>query len=296
MRYLNQISMDNKRKSLLYRLFYKIIESYWLNANYKDKDFMLFNNSPHFPLFKHKNTHYVKVMHTISKGRYLSRYNSFDTLILVSSGELEFWQKHHKNVVVIPNFLSNIPEERTDYAQKCVLAIGRMTDDDEKGFKRLLEIWNLVCQKQKDWKLRLIGEGESRGAIEAKIRELHLEDFVSLGNFTDRISEEYLKSSIYCLTSYRESFGMVLVESASFGLPCVAFDVKTGPRDIIEDKRSGFLILDGDLEEYARALTDLMESENLRKQMGESAKARVKEKFSREVVIEKWERLFKSFD
>ncbi|EEO25674.1 glycosyltransferase family 4 protein [Helicobacter winghamensis] len=288
LRYLNTTSMDNKRKSLVYRLFYKIYESYWLNKNYRDKDFILFNNSPHFPLFKRKNTHYVKIIHTISKGRYLRRYNFFDTLVLVSSRELEFWQGKHKNVLTIPNFLPNIPRENTDYAQKVVLSVGRMTDNDEKGFKRLVEIWNLIAQK--DWKLCIVGQGESRDEIVEKIREFDLWDSVILEDFTDKISEKYLSSSVYAMTSYVEGLPMVLLEASSYGLPCVAFDISSGPSDIIENQKSGFLIADGDLQEYARQLAQLMESESLRGKMGESAKQRVQKKFSKEVVIQEWEK------
>lgn len=294
LKFLNTTSMDNKRKSLMYRLFYKIYESYWLNKHYKDKDFIIFNNSPHFPLFKRKNTHYAKMMHTASKGRYLRRYNFFDTLVLVSSRELGFWQGKHKNVLTIPNFLPNIPRENTDYAQKVVLSVGRMTDNDEKGFKRLIEIWNLIVQK--DWKLCIVGEGESRDEIAAKIREYQLEDRVILENFTDKISEKYLSSSVYAMTSYAEGFGMVLLEAGAYGLPCVAFDVLSGPRDIIEDKQSGFLITDGDLQEYARQLAQLIQSESLREKMGESAKQRVQKKFSKEVIMQEWEKFFRTFD
>lgn len=294
LKFLNTTSMDNKRKSLMYRLFYKIYESYWLNKHYKDKDFIIFNNSPHFPLFKRKNTHYAKMMHTASKGRYLRRYNFFDTLVLVTSRELGFWQGKHKNVLTIPNFLPNIPRENTDYAQKVVLSVGRMTDNDEKGFKRLIEIWNLIVQK--DWKLCIVGEGESRDEIAAKIREYQLEDRVILENFTDKISEKYLSSSVYAMTSYAEGFGMVLLEAGAYGLPCVAFDVLSGPRDIIEDKQSGFLITDGDLQEYARQLAQLIQSESLREKMGESAKQRVQKKFSKEVIMQEWEKFFRTFD
>lgn len=296
LRYLHSTSMDNKRKSLIYRLFYKFYESYLLYRCYKDKDFILFNNSPHFPLFKRKNTRYVKVIHTASKGRYLSRYNFFDALVPVSSRELEFWQRRHKNVVSIPNFLPSFPKEQTDYAQKYVLSIGRMTDNDEKGFKRLIEIWSLVCKQRKDWKLCVVGEGEGRVEIEAKVKEYQLEDSVTLENFTDEISKEYLKASVYCLASYGEGFGMVLIESSAYGISSVAFDVLAGPSDIIEDKKSGFLIPDGNLEEYAKHLAYLMDDKSLRAQMGENAKIRAKERFSKEAIMNRWEEFFKMFD
>ena len=81
--YLHNKSFDKKRKNLLYKLFYKCIESYMLKRDFKDKDFVIFNNSPHFPLFKNKNTKYLKIIHTASKGRYLKRYDYFDNIVLL---------------------------------------------------------------------------------------------------------------------------------------------------------------------------------------------------------------------
>ena len=95
------------------------------------------------------------------------------------------------------------------------------------------------------------------------------------------------------MSSYAEGFGMVLVESASFGLPSVAFDINTGPSDIIENGVSGFLVTDGDLGEYARALEKLMGNEELRREMGAKAKMIVEDKFSKDKVMVQWEELFR---
>ncbi|MBF7043709.1 glycosyltransferase, partial [Campylobacter volucris] len=99
---------------------------------------------------------------------------------------------------------------------------------------------------------------------------------------------EYLSASIYTMCSYREGFGMVLIESASYGLPSLAFDINNGPSDIIKNEKSGFLISDGDLDEFANKLCILMDDVNLRKIMGLNAKEKVKKEFGKEVIMEKW--------
>ena len=132
--YMHQKSFDKKRKNFFYKMFYKFIESYILKRDFKDKDFIIFNNSPHFPLFKNKNTKYIRINHTASKRRYLKRYDYFDTLALIATGEIDFWKKHHKSVAIIPNFLPNISNLNTNYSQKVVLSMGRMTIADKKAF------------------------------------------------------------------------------------------------------------------------------------------------------------------
>ena len=74
--------------------------------------------------------------------------------------------------------------------------------------------------------------------------------------------------------------------------PCLAFDVKTGPSDIIDNEKSGFLVEDNDLQGYADKLMLLMRDENLRQNFGTKAKQVVSEKFSKEVVMKEWQGLF----
>ena len=290
--YMHQKSFDKKRKNFFYKMFYKFIESYILKRDFKDKDFIIFNNSPHFPLFKNKNTKYIRINHTASKGRYLKRYDYFDTLVLIATGEIDFWKKHHKSVAIIPNFLPNISNLNTNYSQKVVVSVGRLSK--EKGFLRLIDIWKLIQDSSefKDWKLHIVGDGELKEKIENKIKDLNLTNSIILKPFTKDVESEYLSASIYAMTSYFEGLPMVLIEAQSYALPTISFDIATGPRDIIEDDKSGYLIKDNDLNKYATKLKTLMQDESLRAKMGAKSKEIVKSKFSKEVVMKQWMELF----
>ncbi|MDL0105618.1 glycosyltransferase family 4 protein [Campylobacter vicugnae] len=292
--YMHQKSFDKKRKNFFYKMSYKFIESHILKRDFKDKDFIIFNNSPHFPLFKNKNTKYIRINHTASKGRYLKRYDYFDTLVLIATGEIDFWKKHHKSVAIIPNFLPNISNLNTNYSQKVILSMGRMTIVDEKGFLRLIDIWKLIQDSSefKDWKLHIVGDGELKEKIENKIKDLNLTNSIILKPFTKDVESEYLSASIYAMTSHFEGLPMVLIEAQSYALPTISFDIATGPRDIIEDDKSGYLIEDNNLNEYATKLKTLMQDENLRAKMGAKSKEIVKSKFSKDVVMKQWMELF----
>ena len=291
--YMHQKSFDKKRKNFFYKMSYKFIESYILKRDFKDKDFIIFNNSPHFPLFKNKNTKYIRINHTASKGRYLKRYDYFDALVLIATGEIDFWKKHHKSVAIIPNFLPNISNLNTNYSQKVVVSVGRLSK--EKGFLRLIDIWKLIQDSKefKDWKLHIVGDGELKEKIENKIKDLNLTNSIILKPFTKDVESEYLSASIYAMTSHFEGLPMVLIEAQSYALPTISFDIATGPSDVIEDEKSGYLIKDNDLNEYATKLKTLMSDENLRAKMGAKSKEIVKSKFSKEVVMKQWENLFK---
>ncbi|HDV6579046.1 TPA: glycosyltransferase family 4 protein [Campylobacter lari] len=286
---------DVKKERLFYKLYYKHYESFLLKQRYKDVDVMIFNNCPHFPFFKNKNTKYINFIHNHFK-KYRFKNNYFDTLVVLSAKQIDQWRRYHRNVWVIPNFLPCISNIDSILTQKNILSIGRMTANDEKGFFRLIEIWKLVQKnvKYKEWALTIVGEGEFKDTIENKIKEYKLENSIILKSFTKDIEKEYLNASVYIMTSKWEGFPMVLVEVSSYGVPLISFDINTGPSDIIENGKNGYLIEDGNLQEFANKLCLLMDDENLRKQMGQRAKENISHNFSKEKVIQKWQELLNS--
>lgn len=150
---------------------------------------------------------------------------------------------------------------------------------------------SIICAPSQlhSWQLVIVGDGDMKNEIETKIKDLGLQDSIILKPFTKDIESEYLNASIYAMSSYYEGFPMVLLESSSYGLCPIAFDIKTGPSDIIENNKGGYLIQDNDLNTYADKLIELMSDDNKRKTMGEAAKARVAQKFSKEAIIPLWE-------
>lgn len=274
-----------------YKLIDKFYESYLLKKRYQNC-IIIYNNMPHYPIFKNKNTHYLYILHERQK-KFRTKYKHYNALIAINLEQKALLEKHHKNVIYIPNFLPKMPDAITNHQQKVVLFLGRFSK--EKGVLRLINIWKKVQEdgEFKDWKLIIVGEGVQKEQIEDKIKALHLSTSIIIKPFTKEVEKEYLSASIYAMTSHKEGFGMVLIESASYALPSIAFDI-AGLSDIIENEKSGFLIEDGNLQEFAKKLQLLMRDENLRKTMGENAKIHTKKHFSKELVLQKWQDLFHS--
>lgn len=288
--------LHHKERGMVRGKFYKLIdkfyESYLLKKRYQNC-IIIYNNMPHYPIFKNKNTHYLYILHERQK-KFRTKYKHYNALIAINLEQKALLEKHHKNVIYIPNFLPKMPDAITNHQQKVVLFLGRFSK--EKGVLRLINIWKKVQEdgEFKDWKLIIVGEGVQKEQIEDKIKALHLSTSIIIKPFTKEVEKEYLSASIYAMTSHKEGFGMVLIESASYALPSVAFDITSGPSDIIENEKSGFLIEDGNLQEFAKKLQLLMRDENLRKTMGENAKIHTKKHFSKELVLQKWQDLFHS--
>jgi amylovoran biosynthesis glycosyltransferase AmsD len=80
---------------------------------------------------------------------------------------------------------------------------------------------------------------------------------------------------------------MVLIEAKAHGLPAIAFDCPTGPKEIIRPGIDGYLIAD-DSEAFADAAMALMTNDDLRRRMGEAAQEDHRARFSVDSIIEQW--------
>ncbi len=217
-------------------------------------------------------------------------YHFADELVLLTQHDRSILDgKVKANVSVISN-ASAFPVQGTDSLEKknkTVLAVGRLTY--QKAFDRLLHIWAAIVDKN-GWELRIIGDGEDRCKLQQIIDDNGLADTVSLLPAAKNIDIEYTNASILAMTSHYEGLPLVLIESKAFGLPAIAFDCKTGPRELISDGVDGFLITDGDMEAYKDKLLYLMNSDDERKKM-QLASLSAAERYSPEVIIKEWMRL-----
>ncbi|WP_253311898.1 glycosyltransferase [Chryseobacterium sp. HSC-36S06] len=93
------------------------------------------------------------------------------------------------------------------------------------------------------------------------------------------------RSSIFCLTSKTESFGMVLLECKWAALPAVSYDSPNGPRHIISD--DGLLIEHNNIKKFAFELSDLIRDEERRVKLSENA-FKNRHMFSAKEVMKKW--------
>lgn len=175
----------------------------------------------------------------------------------------------------------------TTLENNIVISVGRLTYS--KGFDRLLKIWKLVEEKNKNWKLMIIGDGEEKNRLENIIKEYNLQN-VSLIPFQKNIEHYYEKASIYVMTSRTEGFPMVLLEAQKKGLPIIAFDCKTGPSEIIVDNQNGFLIKENDIQEFADKLLNIMNDKEKRIVFSNNAIID-SNRFNLKQICDKWEKL-----
>ena len=194
-----------------------------------------------------------------------------------------------KNQVVLANPLSFSTTTKSNLDHKKVIFVGRQSL--LKGIDLLLEVWQEVNKTHPDWKLEVYGQQLAEFDTQKEVDKRSLTDSVTIYKPVTTISEKYASSSILLMTSRTETFGLVLTEAMSCGLPCIAFDAPTGPSSIIENNKNGFLIPCFDIELFAKKVIELIENESLRKEMGQHAQKSV-EKFELEKIMHQWEFVF----
>ena len=203
---------------------------------------------------------------------------NLDYLVVVSENLKEFYkEKFDKTKVVnIPNIVDNIPKEVSSLKNKKLVSVGRLSS--EKGYMSLLEIFDEIHKSYNDWTLDIIGDGEEKDNLQKYINDNKLEKYVKLHGFQDKnyIDKILHESSIYLMTSYTESFGIVLIEAMSHGIPCIAYTSAQGANEIIVNNENGYLIDNRNKEEYIKKITTLINNYDLRKKMGINARNSIK--------------------
>ena len=196
-----------------------------------------------------------------------------DYFVLVSKSLKEFYDGKTGNCkcVYIPNSISYMPKNISKLNGKNLISVGRL--EVEKGYSDLIDVFSLVHKVYPDWKLNIMGDGSLKEELQRKIHKLNLTDSIILHGFRDSkyIEKELLKSSIYLMSSTTESFGLVLIEASSFGLPCIAFTSASGACEIIKDNWDGYLIEDRDKEKMAKRIINLIKNPERRIIMGDNA-------------------------
>lgn len=145
-----------------------------------------------------------------------------------------------------------------------VIAAGRLAP--WKGFDDLIDAISIVSARRKI-RLLILGDGPLRSALQQRIEDLGLEASVLLMGYVDNPLKYFVHADVFALTSHVEGLPNVLVEAIMCGCTPVATDCPTGPREVLQSGRYGYLVTPRDPQSIAdgilRALERPIASEQL---------------------------------
>jgi len=220
------------------------------------------------------------------------RYPRLDAVTALTEGTAAGYRKllgSGTRVACIPNPAPPEPGRRAALDSRIVAAAGGLTR--RKGFDRLLKAWARLAPDHPDWRLRIFGNGPARDELEQVIDDLGIRRSARLCGHSPRLLDELADASVFAMTSRNEGFPMVILEAMSVGLPVVAYDCPTGPRDIVSDGVDGHVVPNGRTRLFAEALGGLMEDVERRHRFGAAALETV-EQYRIEAIVARWEALF----
>lgn len=190
-----------------------------------------------------------------------------------------------------PEARSSLRKERAipDDAVVC-LFLGRLTAD--KGVFDLVQAFALSGEKNSKLWLVLVGPDEEgvsqllRSTLKGETaRRMLVEGFT-------HTPERYIAAADFlCLPSYREGFGMVVIEAAAAGIPSVGSRIY-GVSDAIVDDETGLLVPPGDATQLAAALTRVAADDALRARLALAGRLRVESEFKQERVVAEYVNYF----
>ncbi|MEN1925792.1 glycosyltransferase [Luteimonas qiangzhengi] len=158
----------------------------------------------------------------------------------------------HPGVSVLPPELEGVSSPR-------ILAVGTLKavkrfDVAIEAFARLpASLGATLC---------IVGEGQERQALQAKIDAFGVNGRVLLLGYRADTAPWYANADLFVLSSDYEGFGNVIVEALEHGVPVVSTDCPSGPREILEDGKYGRLVLVGDADALASAMLESLQSQH----------------------------------
>jgi len=190
----------------------------------------------------------------------------------------------------LPEDVISLQKEGVEKARKTLLSLGRLSD--EKQVAMILNAFASVASDHPDWDLRIYGDGPIYGKLESQIHLLGLQHRAFLMGRTTTPWLVMAKADAFVMASKYEGFPNALLESMAIGLPCVAFDCPSGPREISLEGKVALLVPLNDETALAHALQQLMGDAEFRQVLGDKARASVIERFVLDKILQQWDALF----
>ena len=189
------------------------------------------------------------------------------------------------------------PQEDTAADRPLLLSVGQLKD--KKGFAYLLE----ACRRLRDWgydfQCRIVGEGPLRAELEDQIRQLGLQEVVSLCGALAHaeVIEKYRQATIFvlpCILSAdgdRDGIPNVILEAMAMELPVVSTR-HSGIPEVVHHGHNGLLVPPAEAEPLAEALARLLDEPESRLKYGMKGRETIIEAFTVESNVDKLLREF----
>lgn len=216
-----------------------------------------------------------------------------DGIVMQTTDAVKFFQRSlQKRCVILKNSLNPafVRPRFEGKRQQEIVAVGRV--DENKNQRMAIRAFAQIADQFPDSRLTIYGEGELRQQLCREIRELGMEDRISMPGAVTDVPERIEKAYAFVLTSFTEGMPNTLIEAMALGLPCVSTDCPCGgPKDLIEDGVNGYLVPVDDADALAKRLAGLLADPGKADEIGKRA-ALLQQEYLPKKVNASWENYF----
>lgn len=154
----------------------------------------------------------------------------------------------------------------------------------QKRHSLALQVCEKVIQACPDVVFIFLGDGPERERFLMRARERRISQHIRAPGYVHNVEDYYSISDISILTSHNEGFGYVVLESMKHAMPVVVFDTGA-PAEVVRNADTGFVITDGDIDEFSKAVLLLIGNTSLRREVGDRARRSVWEEYNRDLWV-----------
>jgi glycosyltransferase involved in cell wall biosynthesis len=179
---------------------------------------------------------------------------------------------------------------------RVMVAIGRLNEG--KRFESLIRAFAQACTGPHDghrevrhWQLVILGDGPLHGSLQTLVSMLGLKDRVCLPGRVGNVGDWLARADAFAMTSRYEGYPNALLEALASGVPAVACDVLTGPRELIQHGVNGLLVPDHSHAALTEALHQMMTDDTLRSQMATQAHSTL-HSHAIDTIVARWDAVF----
>jgi glycosyltransferase involved in cell wall biosynthesis len=165
--------------------------------------------------------------------------------------------------------------------------------DKLKGFSRLIALFGELKDRLPDWDLVIVGDGEDRALLEAQVAAAKLGGRVFFPGWVADMDSVFRSGDLFVFPSVSEGFALVLAEAMACGLPCISYDCKVGPAEIIRDGVDGVLVPVGDEKTFSAVMLRLAMDDPERRRLAENGPV-IRERLSEAAIQPLWQKVLSS--